>query len=79
MDAAELRTEPRDREVIMKWKLSTGVFVLFLLTTCVSTQGKGTQVTIICDDRASEISDANKEAGQLWITTADLTRATPLL
>lgn len=43
---------------------------------CVSTWGKENRATIIYDDKASEISPADEEAGQLWITTADLKRAT---
>jgi hypothetical protein len=60
----------------MKWRLSTGVFLLFLSMACASTRGRETRATIIYDDRATEISAANEDAGQLWITTADLKRAT---
>ena len=35
-----------------------------------------THATIIYDDVSTEIPNAREEAGQLWITTADLQRAT---
>ena len=34
------------------------------------------QATIIYDDVATEVANAREEAGQLWITNADLQRAT---
>jgi hypothetical protein len=38
--------------------------------------GKEMAATIVYDDVATHVSAANEEAGQLWITTTDLTRAT---
>ena len=60
----------------MKWRISIGVSTLFLSVACVSARGQETHATIIYDDHATEISKANVSAGQLWITTVDLTRAT---
>jgi hypothetical protein len=60
----------------MKWRISTGILLLFLLLACASARGKETHATIIYDDRATEISASNEDAGQLWITTVDLKRAT---
>jgi hypothetical protein len=60
----------------MKWRFSTGVFLVVVLTFSVPTPGKEIRATIIYDDRATEISAANEDSGQLWITTADLKRAT---
>jgi hypothetical protein len=60
----------------MKWKLSTSVFLVFFSMTCISARGSEAHITIIYDDKASEISAANQEAGQLWISTVDLKRAT---
>lgn len=60
----------------MKQKHSIWACTVFLLITCVSARGRETRITIIYDDKASEISDANLDEGQLWITTADLKRAT---
>lgn len=37
---------------------------------------KEMKATIVYDDVATEINPVNEEATQLWITTADLTRAT---
>jgi hypothetical protein len=60
----------------MKWGVSTGILSLFLLVACVSARSEETRATIIYDDHATEISAASEEAGQLWITTADLKLAT---
>ena len=60
----------------MKWGISIGVSTLFLLMACVSARGQETHATIIYDDHATEISSANVDRGQLWITTVDLKRAT---
>jgi hypothetical protein len=76
MDTAQLQTGSRDREAIMKWRISIGIFALFLLVTCVSARGEETHATIIYDDHATEITTVNDDAGQLWITTVDLKRAT---
>ena len=60
----------------MAWRFSTGVFLLFLLVAGVPARGKERRATIVYDDKATEISAANEDAGQLWITTPDLQRAT---
>ena len=49
---------------------------LLLSMACASGWSRETRVTIVYDDRASEVSAANEDAGQLWITTVDLKRAT---
>lgn len=60
----------------MRWRMSIGVSTLFLFMACVSARGQETHATVIYDDHATEISSANVDRGQLWITTVDLTRAT---
>jgi hypothetical protein len=60
----------------MKWRMSIGVCTLFLFMACVSVRGEETHATVIYDDDATEISSANVDRGQLWITTVDLKRAT---
>jgi AhpC/TSA family len=76
MDTAELQTGSREREAIMKSRVFACVLLLFLLGACVSVRGEETHPTIIYDDHATIISTANEDAGQLWITTVDLKRAT---
>jgi hypothetical protein len=76
MDKALSETGSRDREVIMQSRISTGVWVLFLLVACVSARGEQTHATIVYDDHATEVVGANEDAQQLWIPTGDLTRAT---
>jgi hypothetical protein len=61
---------------MMKWRISVGAFLLLFSLGCLSAQGRETRTTIIYDDRATEIGRANEDAGQLWITTIDLTSAT---
>jgi hypothetical protein len=52
-------------------------FLLLLLLTVAPAMGKELRATVVYDDKVSEIESARIEAsGQLWITTADLTRAT---
>lgn len=60
----------------MKSRIFTCVLSLFLLVACVSVRGEETHATIIYDDHATEVSTANEEAGQLWVTIVDLKRAT---
>jgi hypothetical protein len=64
------------REANMKWRFSTGVFLVMVLTFSVPIRGKAILATIIYDDRATEITAADEDSGQLWITTADFKRAT---
>src|SRR5947209_12866188 len=49
---------------------------LLLIMAAFPAIAKETRATIVYDDVATELSGANEEASQLWITTADLTRAT---
>jgi hypothetical protein len=50
--------------------------LFFLLLSAYAASAKEMRVTIVYDDVATEISSADLEADQLWITTGDLTRAT---
>jgi hypothetical protein len=52
------------------------VLVALLLTVEISAQTKNVRTTIVYDDVATSVSAAREDAGQLWITTADLKRAT---
>lgn len=60
----------------MKWRIFSGILSLSFLAACVSARGEESPATIIYDDHATEIRSANDDAGQLWITTVDLKRAT---
>ena len=60
----------------MKRRISTGILMLFPLVACVSARGEETHATIIYEDHATEISPANEDTGQLWVTTNDVKRAT---
>jgi hypothetical protein len=60
----------------MKSSFSSGILLLSLLAV-VPAAAKDTRATIVYEDVATEINPALEEtSGQLWITTADLTRAT---
>jgi len=74
-DVAKLYEPNEAKEGIVKWRIFAVVFSLLLPMDCISARGKEIRTTIIYDDRISEISAADEEAGQLWITTADLKRA----
>lgn len=50
------------------------LFAVFLAST--SARAKEVRVTIVYDDVPTEITSATANDSQLWITTADLTRAT---
>jgi len=50
--------------------------LLLLVTGAGAASAKGMHTTIIYDDAATQIAAAEEEAGQLWITTEDLKRAT---
>lgn len=53
------------------------LLLLFLLLSIIGVSAaKEMPATIVYDDVATQISSAIEETGQLWITTADLTRAT---
>ena len=59
----------------MQMKLYASLLgVLSMLTA--SLAAKETRATIVYDDEATEISPADQQPGQLWITTGDLTRST---
>ena len=60
----------------MKWRIFSGIFSLSFLVACVPARGEESPATVIYDDHATEIRNANNDAGQLWITTVDLKRAT---
>ncbi len=59
----------------MKASMSCGLLLILLLTVVPST-AKELHTTIVYDDAATELTSAREDAGQLWITTADLKRAT---
>lgn len=52
------------------------IAVLLVLINASSAAGKEIRATIVYDDVATNINPADEETGQLWVTTADLTRAT---
>jgi len=58
------------------WRFSSGAFLLFFLMARVPAQAKEIRATLLYDGQTTEIRAAELDAGQLWITTADLTRAT---
>jgi hypothetical protein len=59
----------------MKASMSCGL-LLILLFTVLPSAAKEIRATIVYDDNASELAVAREDAGQLWITTADLKQAT---
>ncbi|MBZ5507227.1 MAG: redoxin domain-containing protein [Acidobacteriia bacterium] len=59
----------------MKANVCSGLFLLFLLTALPAT-AKELHATIVYDDAATGVNAAREESDQLWITTADLKRAT---
>ena len=60
---------------MMKASMSSGLLLIFLLAT-VPAADKELHTTIVYDDTATDLAAAREDAGQLWITTADLKRAT---
>jgi hypothetical protein len=50
--------------------------LLILLFAAVPAAAKELHATIVYDDAATDLATAREDAGQLWITTADLKRAT---
>ncbi|MBZ5521984.1 MAG: redoxin domain-containing protein [Acidobacteriia bacterium] len=50
--------------------------LLFLLMAAVLAAAKDSRATIVYDDVATDVSPVREEDGRLWITTADLKRAT---
>jgi hypothetical protein len=60
---------------MMKASMSSGLLLILLLTVLPSA-AKEIRATIVYDDTATDLSAAREDAGQLWITSADLKRAT---
>src|SRR5437588_11915559 len=58
----------------MKASLYSGLMLICLAS--LSARAKEIHATIVYDDRATDVASAREDAGQLWITTADLKRAT---
>jgi hypothetical protein len=61
--------------LMMKASMSSGLLLILLLAT-VSAAAKELRTTIVYDDVATDLVAAREDAGQLWITAADLKRAT---
>jgi hypothetical protein len=60
---------------MMKASVSSGLLFILILATVPAT-AKEVHATIVYDDMATDLGAAREDAGQLWITTADLKRAT---
>lgn len=60
----------------MKGAASAAVLLLSLSLAYRPTRGAETPATIIYDDNVTAIAQADQRSGQLWITAADLKRAT---
>lgn len=60
----------------MKRRIPTSVLPLLLFMASLPAHTKETPATIVYDDHATEVTNADQDAGQLWITTPDLKRAT---
>ena len=59
----------------MKACMSSGLLLILLLAT-LPAEAKELHATIVYDDSATDLAAAREDAGQLWITTSDLKRAT---
>jgi hypothetical protein len=59
----------------MKANMSSGLLLILLLAT-LPAAAKEQRATIVYDDAATDVTSAREDADQLWITTADLKRAT---
>ncbi len=59
----------------MKASVSSGLLLILLLAV-LPAAGKEIHATVVYDDVATGIDSAREDSDQLWITTADLTRAT---
>jgi len=55
--------------------MSSGLLLILLLAT-LPAEAKELHATIVYDDSATDLAAAREDAGQLWITTSDLKRAT---
>jgi hypothetical protein len=60
---------------MMKASMSSGLLLILLLTVLPSA-AKEIRATLVYDDTATDLAVAREDGGQLWITTADLKRAT---
>jgi AhpC/TSA family protein len=64
----------------MKAGVSSAVLFILLLAMlparAATPESKAIRATIVYDDVATDVAAAREEAGQLWISTADLKRAT---
>ncbi len=58
--------------------MKAGIFLglLLLLLTALPSLASEIHATVVYDDVATDLSSAREDTGQLWITTADLKRAT---
>jgi len=64
-------------EFDMKACFVSGIFLLFLMAAISAMAKDTTHATVVYDDRATEVGVAGfAQTGSLWLTTADLTRAT---
>src|ERR1051326_727048 len=61
--------------IIMKANAYSGILIVLLLAALPSA-AKELHTTIVYDDTATDLTSAREDAGQLWITKADLKRAT---
>jgi len=59
----------------MKATMSSGLLLVLLFAT-VPAAAKELRATIVYDDAATDLTSAREDAGELWITTTDLKRAT---
>jgi len=59
----------------MKASMSSGLLLILLFAT-VPAAAKELRATIVYDDSATNLASAREDDSQLWITTADLKRAT---
>lgn len=57
-------------------KAGISSILLILLFTTLAARATEIHATMVYDDRPTDVASAREEAGQLWITTADLKRAT---
>ena len=55
--------------------MKRSILILMLMCACIAA-AKETRATIVYDDVATTLASANEDAGQLWITTSDLSLAT---
>jgi hypothetical protein len=59
----------------MKASMSSGLLLILLFAT-VPAAARELRATIVYDDSATNLASAREDDGQLWITSADLKRAT---